>query len=143
MYGVLGEAARLDGCEVCLQFRGRELVEGPDRALLEVAVDMLPIPVDRLRAAAQHLQVEQPLTNQRLKARRSVTVRGSRQRKSRGFLVRVLGDDDGAEQFLLYGTRPPWQPFGPARAQKPKWSLEWSGVFRRPSGLRKTQWFWT
>src|SRR5207302_9768965 len=106
-------------------------------------VDMLPIPVDRLRAAAEHLQVEQPLTNQRLKVRRSVTVRGSRQRRRQALVVSVLSDDDGAEQFLLYGTRPPWQPFGPACAQKPEWCIEWSGVFRRPSGLRKTQWFWT
>src|SRR6266851_6356560 len=114
MHGVLGEAPRLDSSEVALQPRGGQLVEGPDGARLEVAVEVLPIPVDRLRAAAQHLQVEQPLTNQRLKPRLSVAVRGSGQRGSRGFLLGVLGDDGGAEQFLLYGTRPPWQPLGPS-----------------------------
>src|SRR5713101_10062075 len=97
---------------------------------------VLPVPVDGLWTAAQHLQVEQPLTNQRLKPRLSVAVRGSRQRGSRGVLVSVRGDDDGADQFLLYGTRPPGQTLGPTHGQKPKWSLEWSGVFRRPSGLR-------
>src|ERR1700736_2722494 len=116
MHGVLSKSPRLDRGQVALQLCGGQLIESPDGPFLEVAVDMLPIPVDRLCAAAQHLQVEQPLTKQRLKARLCVAVRGSWQRRSRGLLVSVLGDDDGAEQFLLYGTRPPWQPFGPAHA---------------------------
>src|ERR1700737_3580456 len=110
---------------------------------MEEAVDVLPVPVDCLRASAQHLQVEQPLANQWLKPRLSVTVRGSRQRWSGGLLLGVCGDDHGAEQFLLYGARSPRQPLRPAHGQKPKWSVEWFRVFRRPSGLRKTKWFWT
>src|SRR5260370_24097360 len=139
MHGVLGEPARLDRGEVALQLCGRQLIQSPDGPFLEVAVDMLPVPVDRLRASAQHLQVEQPLTDQRLKVRRSVTVRRSWQRRRCGLLVSILGDDDGAKHFLLYGTRLPWQPLRPAHGQKPKWSLEWFRVFRRPSGFRKTQ----
>src|SRR5437762_2516041 len=113
MDGVFGEAAGLDRREVLLQLRCGELIEGPSGLVLKVTVDMLPIPVDRLRASAQHLQVEQPLTNQLLKARLCVAVRGSRQYGSRGLLVSVLGGEDGTEQFLLSGTRPPWQPLGP------------------------------
>jgi len=78
VHGVLGQAARLDGGEVALQFRGRELIESPDGPLREVALDMLPIPIDRLRASTEHLQVKQPITIQRFKRRLTVAVRGRR-----------------------------------------------------------------
>lgn len=78
VHSVLGQAARLDGGEVALQFRGRELIESPDGPLQEVAVDMLRIPIDRLRASTEHLQVKQPITIQRFKRRLTVAVRGRR-----------------------------------------------------------------
>jgi hypothetical protein len=69
VHGVLGQPARLQRGQEPLQLGCRQLVEGPYRALLQVALHFLPVPADGLLAAAQDLQVEQPLPDERFEPR--------------------------------------------------------------------------
>src|SRR5438445_1586668 len=104
---------------------------------------VLPVPVDGLRAAAQHLQVQQPFAHQRLKPCLRMAVDSGRHRCAGRRLLGILGDAKRTEQPLRHGTRPPRQAAVSADPQKPERFLQWSGGLGHPSGLRKTQWFWT
>src|ERR1700680_1057710 len=104
---------------------------------------VLAVPVDGLRAAGEDLKVHQPFAHQRLKPGLGTTVGGGHHEGACRLWLGILSDSKRTEQPLRHGARSPGQAAVSADPQKPKWFLQWSWGLGHPSGLRKTQWFWT